>query len=776
MIRAEKNIDTHIFPFLWLHGESHEKLYEEIKAIRDCGLKMFCVESRPHPEFCEEGWWNDLEFIFETAETFDMKVWILDDKHYPTGCANDAIERYPNLKPHQIRAYQVDFWSDGNPCRFIVNGENDDMLIASFCFPKKGDGIDYEKGIEITDGLNGQVQTLCVPSGFYRLVVLYDTTRFPELDGFIDMLNPDSAYLQIKEVYEPHYERFKSRFGSTLVGFFSDEPRFSSGRSESSRVNRNMYQTTLGLMGVAYPYRTDIPALLGIKTNKELVALWYDTGEQSADFRVRYMNLITRLYEENFSKRIGDWCEQRGVLYTGHITEDMGNHCRLGSGAGHFFRSMSGQHIAGIDVVLHQIESGFSRTRHLYPCPGTYDDPMFFHFVLAKLGVSAAHLEPRKKNRTMCEIFGAYGWGETLAQMKWLVDFMLVRGVNYFVPHAFNPKLDDADCPPYFYHGGNNPTFGAFGALMRYTEKMCQELSGEYTVDVGVLYHAEAEWSGKVYSAIDKICKELTEHQIDFEIVPSEYINRTKCKILLVPYAKYLSDDIKKSLTTFNGKVLILKREESFIKKLTSIITRPYYLKRYDRDIRVLERNGKYFVFNEGVYDSNNTLYTPKREYPIFLKAGESVLLDTVSKVERVWEEELTDNSQIAVKDAFEKEFLSLGEGSCLDDLNEKEGYERFVGTVQYKICFETELNAKRYELDFGRLSGGLKVKLNGEEVGYCFGMPYRIDITDYIKTNNELSFELSTTLALEYLDHYSTYCRIDKCGLNEKIILKKRI
>ena len=136
----------------------------------------------------------------------------------------------------------------------------------------------------------------------------------------------------------------------------------------------------------------------------------------------------------------------------------------------------------------------------------------------------------------------------------------------------------------------------------------------------------------------------------------------------------------------------------------------------------------------------------------------------------------MTDNSQIAVKDAFEKEFLSLGEGSCLDDLNEKEGYERFVGTVQYKICFETELNAKRYELDFGRLSGGLKVKLNGEEVGYCFGMPYRIDITDYIKTNNELSFELSTTLALEYLDHYSTYCRIDKCGLNEKIILKKRI
>lgn len=776
MIKAERNIDTHIFPFLWLHGESHEKLYEEIKAIYDCGLKMFCVESRPHPEFCKEGWWKDLEFIFETAETFGMKVWILDDKHYPTGCANDAIERYPHLKPHQIRVYQVDFLSDGNPCRFIVNGENDDEIIASFCFPKIGDGIDYENGVEITCGLKEQVQTLCVPSGFYRLVVLFDTTRFPELDNFIDMLNPDSAYLQIKEVYEPHYERFKSRFGTTLVGFFSDEPRFSSGRSERARVNRNMYQTTLGLIGAAYPWRGDIPKLLGVKDNKELVALWYDTGEQSADFRVRYMNLITRLYEENFTKRIGAWCEEKGVLYTGHITEDMGNHCRLGSGAGHFFRAMTGQHIAGIDVVLHQIESGFSHMRHIYPCPGTYDDPTFFHFVLAKLGVSAGHLEPRKKNRTMCEIFGAYGWGETLAQMKWLVDFMLVRGVNYFVPHAFNPKLDDVDCPPYFYHGGNNPGFLAFGALMKYTEDMCQRLSGEYSVDVGVLYHAEAEWSGKAYSPVDKICQKLTENQIDFEIVPSEYVSATKCKILIVPYAKYLSESVEKTLSEFRGTVLKLKRNETFIKKLDSILTRPYRLKHYDRDLRVLERNGKYFVFNEGARDANNTLYTPKSEYPINLKSGESVLFDALIKADKTWTETLNDNCEISIKGSSENVFCLLGAGSYLDDLNEKEGYERFVGTVRYKICFETELDAGRYELDFGRLSGGIRVVLNGTEVGYCFGVPYRIDVSDHIRTKNELLLELSTTLALKYLDHYSTYCRIDKCGLNDRIILKKEI
>ena len=40
----------------------------------------------------------------------------------------------------------------------------------------------------------------------------------------------------------------------------------------------------------------------------------------------------------------------------------------------------------------------------------------------------------------MCEAFGAYGWNEGLKTMKWIADHLLVRGVNYIVPHAFDPK------------------------------------------------------------------------------------------------------------------------------------------------------------------------------------------------------------------------------------------------------------------------------------------------------------------------------------------------
>lgn len=69
----------------------------------------------------------------------------------------------------------------------------------------------------------------------------------------------------------------------------------------------------------------------------------------------------------------------------------------------------------------------------------------------------------------MCELFGAYGWSEGNRLCKWLADYMLVRGVNHFVPHAFDAApFPDADCPPHFYaHGHVDKDDEGHGTLRR---------------------------------------------------------------------------------------------------------------------------------------------------------------------------------------------------------------------------------------------------------------------------------------------------------------------
>lgn len=782
-------MDSHIFPFLWMHGETHEQIEREISAIYDCGIRMFCVESRPHPEFCEEGWWRDCGFVLEEAKRRGMKVWILDDKHFPTGYANGIVEKYPQLKQKYVKAVPTDFIGNGQPCRFILSLLSDDVPFAAFVYQRSdgANGVDLKSGVELELSVSLKDGILSLPAGFYghcRVIVLCQSSRFSEFANYIDMLNPASALLQIKAVYEPHYQHFAEYFGNTLIGFFSDEPRFGNGKYDN-RQNSDFYNTKVGVYAVAYPWREDMFELLG-GDKREIVALWFNTGKNhAAEYRIRYMNIVTELYRFNFSEAIGTWCESHGVLYTGHITEDMNDHCHLGSGAGHYFRSMTGQHLAGIDVVLHQIHAGFSNHGNYYPCSSAVfmSDPNFFHFTLPKLGVSAAHLEPKKRNRTMCEIFGAYGWGETINLMKWLVDFMLVRGVNYFVPHAFNPRTDDTDCPPYFYHGGKNPTFSAFKELMKYTENMCRELSETYEVNVAVLYHAEADWSGREYTSMDTVCRLLTEHQIDFEIVPSEYLDRTKAKILIVPYADYRGIETERIIASFQGHILRANRKNSgVLEEICKFLVnerKSYSLQKQDKHIRVLKRGEKYFVFNEGLKKTKNTLIAENGdEYSFHLLPGESFLCKQGSEQPRFEKGKnvIATKCQISVCFSDSEHYEELGIGDYTENINDRKGYENFTGKVRYTTSFRVKDEAE-YWLDFGELVGGLKVWVNGKEYDEFFGVPYLLDASEAIRVGeNTLVFELSTTLALKYKDYFSSYSKVDKCGLFDVIKILRRV
>jgi hypothetical protein len=129
----------------------------------------------------------------------------------------------------------------------------------------------------------------------------------------------------------------------------------------------------------------------------------------------------------------------------------------------------------------------------------------------------------------MCELFGAYGWRFGVRDMKYVLDHLLSRGVNYLVPHAFSmAEYPDPDCPPHFYAGGNNPEYPYFQYLMRYADRMCRLLSGGVHVPVAaVLYDAEAEWAGD-RMPMQKVIRELHTHQIDLDIVSLDMLGRLK--------------------------------------------------------------------------------------------------------------------------------------------------------------------------------------------------------------------------------------------------------
>lgn len=571
------DIDNHIFPFFWQHGEDETTLRKYMEVIDNSNIKAVCVESRPHPDFAGELWWRDLNIIFDEAKKRGMKVWILDDSHFPSGFSNGALNK---LNDVSLRRQFICYKKIGK-CSGVFNVTLEDKMCPPHIKSTVENFIMQDYPLISEDRLLGFValnedgclvkikegDELIGDNIIYGLYTSYD--RGPHRD-YINMCDRKSVRVFIDTVYEEHYKHYKDYFGNVLEGFFSDEPEIGNG---------HLYEK-----GKRLHELDDLPYSLELEENlrakwandylKNLATVFVDIKdkEKQAKCRIEYMDEVTNLVKENFSMQIGEWCRSKGVKYIGHMIEDNNEHTRTGSSLGHFFRGLKGQSFAGIDdiggQVIPQMEDALIRSKFT----GSLRDGVFYHFSLGKLGSSLASIDSLKKGNAMCEVFGNYGWKEGVYLEKYLVDHFMVRGINYFVPHAFSPApFPDKDCPPHFYAQGNNPQYAHFGKLMLYTNRVCSLISGGKAIrKVAVLYQAEADWSGFEYMKEDLVNRVLMENQIDFDIVPADIFDANEYDVsiengvlcagngayeaIIVPEYPIIKEETVKYLNAFASK------------------------------------------------------------------------------------------------------------------------------------------------------------------------------------------------------------------------------
>jgi hypothetical protein len=528
--------ENYILPFFWQHGENRELLREGMKRIRESGIRAVCVESRPHPDFLGESWWRDMDIVLECAQELGMKVWVLDDAHFPTGYCNGQIRADSPYGKTYLTHYCIDTVGPANGCGYMIRLEEEERLIGVTIGQRdRTDPFHMTQVRSLMPCVKDDLVYVDIPEGIWCVTVIKTTKNGTGRKQYINTIDKNSVRFFLETVYEPHYLHYREKFGTVFAGFFSDEPEIGNCLGEYG------HDAHIGQPDMNLPWCDEAEQILrerwGGAFDVNLLSLWVDTDENrkqknhTGRIRYEFMDIISDLYGRNFCMQIGDWCRVHQVEYIGHVIEDNGSHARLGLGTGHYFRALHGQDMAGIDVVLQQIRPQLDDLLFYNIGGNGFYNGEFFHYGLAKLGASLGHLDPKKKGRIMCEIFGAYGWAEGLKLMKWLIDHMLVNGVNWFVPHAFTMKeFPDPDCPPHFYARGKNPQFPYFRYLMEYCNRVSHLIQGGFHVPcVALLYSAEQEWMGE-YRPFEKDAKELTRGQVDFEVVPCNLLASIECK------------------------------------------------------------------------------------------------------------------------------------------------------------------------------------------------------------------------------------------------------
>lgn len=554
VLRGEEG--NYILPFFWQHGESEEKLREMMGAVQDSGIGAVCVESRPHPDFVGPDWWRDMDVIMDEARNRGMRVWVLDDAHFPSGYCNGRVEDNSIYSKRYLDHYTVDAVGPQAGTSFLISLEEGEALIGVAAAKRTGpEAGALEAPIDITDHVRGNAVYWDIPEGYWNVIVIKTTFSGTGRKKYINTVDAAAVRFFLDTVYEPHWCHYKEDFGRTFAGFFSDEPELGNCCGEYG------HNASIGQPDMRLPWGEELAGMVkelwGSDTVVMLAALWNRLGDMTGQARYEYMNMVTDLYGKNFCGQIGEWCDAHNVEYIGHVIEDCGTHARLGLGTGHYFKALWGQHMSGIDVVLQQIRPGYDKVDfYNIGGKGIYNGT-FFHYGLAKMGVSLGHLDPKKKGRTMCEVYGAYGWSEGLKLMKWLTDHMLVRGVNWFVPHAFTGgDFPDPDCPPHFYAWGNNPQYPWFSCLCRYMNRMSHLLNGGlHSAGIALLYTAEMEWLGD-YQPFEETGRLLAENQLDYEVIPLGLLETCKIsggkmlagkeefEVLVIPECAYIPEEL----------------------------------------------------------------------------------------------------------------------------------------------------------------------------------------------------------------------------------------
>lgn len=240
-------------------------------------------------------------------------------------------------------------------------------------------------------------------------VVLYDEGMYPSgsAHGMVvaekraplaaDILNPLAVSCFIRLTHEKYYEKLGEYFGKTIIGFFTDEP---------DPLGRGTKGFHIWAQGMEREILREGGCL------EELAGLF--EGEENKTTGI-YRRLVKKYLRETYYQPLADWCGKHGIALMGHPAQS-DDVSEL------FLFDVPGQ-----DLIQ----------RRIHPKEGGIHEADSVH---AKLCADVArHLG---KRRSLNECFGVCGrreapWHFTGEDMKWYIDWLAMRGVNLFVPHAF---------------------------------------------------------------------------------------------------------------------------------------------------------------------------------------------------------------------------------------------------------------------------------------------------------------------------------------------------
>ena len=139
-----------------------------------------------------------------------MKVWVLDDKHFPTGYANGEYEKQPVKAKIYLREFHMDLCGPARQSTVLIEHalKEPEEILAVWLYrrhDRETSQLIAENAENLTSSYQDGMVQLNLEKGLYRLFVLYTSKSGGGRENYMNLLDKDSVRVLIDAVYEPHY-------------------------------------------------------------------------------------------------------------------------------------------------------------------------------------------------------------------------------------------------------------------------------------------------------------------------------------------------------------------------------------------------------------------------------------------------------------------------------------------------------------------------------------------------------------------------------------------
>jgi hypothetical protein len=497
-----------IQPFASWNGTDPQEVRARI--VRDfdrlAANGIFVVNLSPgrgEPKYLSPEHMDQVKFTVQEAAKRGMRLWIQDESDYPSGFAGGNISRqYPQLGMQGIVADIRVHVVPGQTLTMPVPPDTLAIMALKTSPDQSLQGV-----IPIPVPANLQLKWITPNEGstpneprynwevvFVRHIYVSSPTRnFNREDGtrakdalysLIDYLDPEATRAFLKITHETYRQAVGDQFGKIVLGFFGDEPDYSSSIPWTPKLLEE-FQARKG-----YDLKPYIPSFFLPRGTAET--------DQTRRARADYYDVWSGIFQNSFFGEQAEWCKKYNVEYLVHLNHEE-TMIALERSEGDYFRDNRQVEVPGIDNLTQLIPS------LVHTPDGTWNVNNNF----PKLASSAAHLFGKPK------VWAEEGGG-TGIDGKYQMDFQLVRGVTLLqirVPVARGPGDPSvASAPPAI--PPQAPLTAWYANRGGYLMAI-----GRPAAQVGLYHPGSSIWMGdqEADRSTTKLGWQLFEHQVDWD-------------------------------------------------------------------------------------------------------------------------------------------------------------------------------------------------------------------------------------------------------------------